>query len=92
MNSLARYEFEAIPKHIQILLVEQEIEGNEKNPLELVLETDGERQELLDMQAKLGDSDDPNSSQKLTEIYVRLEQIDAASAESRACTRIHTSD
>jgi len=40
MNALARAEFEATPKHIQILLVEQEITGMDKSALTYVLDTD----------------------------------------------------
>lgn len=47
MNSLALRELNGLPEYIQILLVEQEIEGNDKTPLDLVLETDGERTELM---------------------------------------------
>lgn len=47
MNSLANYDFDKLPKYIHILLVEQEIEGNEKTPLELVVETDVERLQLM---------------------------------------------
>lgn len=43
MNSLARGEFDKTPKHLQILLVEQEITGVEKSALDLVIETDAER-------------------------------------------------
>lgn len=48
MNALARGEFEKAPKHLQILLVEQEISGIQKTPIEYVLETDIERTELLE--------------------------------------------
>lgn len=36
MNALARCEFEGMPKHLQILLVEQEMKGNHKSPVQLV--------------------------------------------------------
>ena len=84
MNSLARMEFEKIPRYIQVLLVEQEIEGNEKTALDLVLETDGERMELLAEQDMLAEVSDAAAVQRLQAIYIRLEQIDAASAEARA--------
>lgn len=40
MNALARGEFAGMPKHLQILLVEQEIKQTEKSVLQTVLETD----------------------------------------------------
>lgn len=48
MNALARGEFEKTPLHLQILLVEQEISGIDKTPLEYVLETDIDRTRLLE--------------------------------------------
>lgn len=84
MNALARYEFEKIPKHVQILLVEQEIEGNDRTPLELVLETDSERTSLLEEQEKLSDSTDSKAGERLQQIYIRLEQIQADKAEQKA--------
>jgi hypothetical protein len=38
------------------------MEGSEKTPLDLVIETDGERTELLEKLAKLAESDDPDAS------------------------------
>lgn len=43
MNSLARGEFNNMPKHLQILLVEQELRQTHKSALQTVLETDVER-------------------------------------------------
>lgn len=50
MNALVRKEFQDIPEHIQILLVEQEISGIEKTPLQYVIETDTERLRLLNLE------------------------------------------
>lgn len=47
MNALARGEFEQIPKHLQILLVEQELSQTTKSIIDTVLETDVERIDLL---------------------------------------------
>lgn len=47
MLAIARYDFEKMPKHLQILLAEQEVMGNDLTVLESVLETDVERTELL---------------------------------------------
>ena len=46
MGALARGDFDKMPKHMQILLVEQEVMGTDKTVLETVLETDMERLEL----------------------------------------------
>lgn len=55
MNALARYEYENAEKfrHVQVLLVEQEIAETDRTPIQLVLETDMERLELLEQQTKL---------------------------------------
>lgn len=82
MNSLARYDFERLPRHIHILLVEQEIQGSDLNALQQVLETDGERTELLLRRDILQASNE--ESAELNQIYERLEQIEADKAEQRA--------
>lgn len=47
MSALARGDFDKMPKHLQILLVEQEVMGDTMTVLESVLQTDIERNELL---------------------------------------------
>jgi len=47
MNALARGDFDKMPKHLQIVLAEQEVMGNELTVMESVLETDLERSNLL---------------------------------------------
>ncbi|EEH11762.1 ABC transporter family protein (macronuclear) [Tetrahymena thermophila SB210] len=86
MNALARSEFENMPKHLQILLVEQEMKQSHKSPIQLVLETDIEREQLLQEEQNLVTSNNPNTAARLQEIYERLEQIDAITAESRAAS------
>lgn len=46
LYALARGDFE-IPAHLQVLLVEQEMIGNHKTPIQQVLETDVEREQLM---------------------------------------------
>lgn len=41
--------------------------------MDLVLETDGERTELMEAQQKLSESDDPNAAERLAQIFTRLE-------------------
>ncbi len=47
MNAIYRREYDKINPNIQILLVEQEIVGDMRTPLDWVLQTDSERSELL---------------------------------------------
>lgn len=85
MNALARGEFNNMPKHLQILLVEQELRQTHKTALQTVLETDVERESLLaELEELSKDEEAGGSSGRLVEIYKRLDDIDAHSAESRA--------
>lgn len=75
MNALARGEFPKMPTHLQILLVEQEIRDTSKAVINTVLETDIERESLLDEQEKLEKSDSPTATLRLNQIYKRLDEI-----------------
>lgn len=77
MSALARGDFEKMPKHMQILLVEQEVMGDDKTVIESVLETDAERLELLEEDKSLQNSDDPVKQERHIEVLKRLEDIDA---------------
>ena len=65
MNQLARQEFDKMPTHLQILLVEQEIHGGEKSVIQMVLETDTEREKLLQEEEDLSNS--PDNSKKIAD-------------------------
>lgn len=80
MNAIARGEYGS--NGMQILLVEQEIKETEKSALRTVVETDTERLQLLEEEHELIEKD--GSALRLQEIYKRLEEIDAHSAEVRA--------
>lgn len=86
MNALARGDFEGIPKYLQILLVEQEVPQSDKSPINLVLETDAERTQLYQEEQKLLESGQSGAkyTERLNQIYERLEQIQAHAAESKA--------
>jgi ATP-binding cassette subfamily F protein 3 len=84
-NAIARQEFDKFPTHFQILLVEQEIVGDDKTVLKTVMETDVERELLLKQEQELLSGDSENH-RKLDEIHERLKEIDADTAESRAST------
>lgn len=84
MSALARGDFDKMPKHLQILLVEQEVMGTDLTVLESVLETDMERSELLKEDETLQDKDDPDSQERHLEVLKRLEEIDAFAQPARA--------
>jgi ATP-binding cassette subfamily F protein 3 len=82
----------AISKHIRILHVEQEITGDDTQALVAVMQADSERENLLAEEKVLNKtvntaSSTPDevghASQRLREVYSRLQEIDSDSAESR---------
>jgi len=83
MTSIVRREHEKFPMHLQVFLVEQEIVGDQRSVLQTVLVTDSERDELLTEEAELNKDPDANGI-RLMEIFKRLDEIDAHTAEARA--------
>jgi len=80
----------AIPDHIQILHVEQEVEGTEQIALDAVVTADVERLNLLEELKTLQKISEDNTDEGLAaherviEIHKRLRAIGAHSAEARA--------
>ena len=93
MRAIARREL-PLPEDMDIVYVEQEIAGCEKTPLEIVLESDLVRQELLDEEQELlermnesdaeGKEPDARITDRLAEVYEKLGQMDADRAKARA--------
>ncbi|XP_065858525.1 ABC transporter F family member 3 [Euphorbia lathyris] len=104
LRHMALHAIDGIPQHCQILHVEQEVVGDTTSALQCVLNSDIERTQLLEEEARLlakqrdfeleqenkgvenGAIDKDTNSQRLEEIYKRLEFIDADSAEARAAS------
>ncbi|CAG0883790.1 unnamed protein product [Darwinula stevensoni] len=81
-----------IPSHISVLHVEQEVEGDETIALESVLQCDTERAELLAREAQIQaliNAGESELSNELTEIYSRLEHIEADKAPAKASCILH---
>uniref|UniRef100_A0A8D0H9S5 ATP-binding cassette sub-family F member 3 n=1 Tax=Sphenodon punctatus TaxID=8508 RepID=A0A8D0H9S5_SPHPU len=78
-----------IPSHISILHVEQEVAGDETPALQSVLECDTTRESLLQEEKELtarintGRADGTEGA-RLSEIYAKLEEIEADKAPARA--------
>lgn len=95
LRALSERELEGVSPFVQILHVEQEIASGNETPLQVLLATDVEREQLLAEEQELlkrGDEDedgDDGACQRLNEVYARLDAIDAHSAESRAATILH---
>nr|XP_006138583.1 ATP-binding cassette sub-family F member 3 [Pelodiscus sinensis] len=78
-----------IPSHISILHVEQEVAGDETPALQSVLECDTTRESLLQEERELTARINAGKGQgtegdRLSEIYVKLEEIEADKAPARA--------
>ena len=92
LNHIMRKEIDGVPKHLQIVHVEQETIITENPLLDEVLLCDIERTKLLnevnDINKKLLSEKKENEikklSQKLIEVNKRLEEIDASEAENKA--------
>lgn len=91
-----------VPEALDVLLVEQEVVGDESSALQAVVAADAELMELreeeeqlnkqlqessLEEQPKGFDADE--ASQRLNEVYERMQEINAASAEARASKILH---
>ncbi|KAK5868139.1 hypothetical protein PBY51_009179 [Eleginops maclovinus] len=78
-----------VPPHITILHVEQEVAGDETGALQSVLESDTVREGLLleekTLNARIANgTSDGLESVRLTEIYAKLEEVEADKAPARA--------
>lgn len=95
MRAIARKEL-PLPEGMDIVYVEQEIEGCEKTPLEVVLESDENRQALLNEETELTDAmtqaedagiePDAKLAERLAAVYEELGQMDADKAKARAAS------
>ena len=95
LNHIARKEIDGIPKHLQILHVEQEVVANDNILLDEVLNCDVERRNLLSENLEIGEffKNEENLknkeltdkySKRLVEVAKRLQYIDADLAEAKA--------
>uniref|UniRef100_A0A1J3DMT3 ABC transporter F family member 4 n=1 Tax=Noccaea caerulescens TaxID=107243 RepID=A0A1J3DMT3_NOCCA len=81
-----------VPKNIDVLLVEQEVVGDEKSALEAVVSANEElvkvRKEVEALQDSSagadGDGEDDDSGEKLAELYERLQILGSDAAEGQA--------
>ena len=80
-----------VPKNIDVLLVEQEVVGDDKTALESVVSADEELVRLREEAAKLqeqstgaDDEDDDDTGEKLTVVFEKLQVLGTDAAEARA--------
>jgi len=78
-----------IPDGIEIFHLSEEIEPSEMTAMEAVMEVDEERSKLEKEAEEINDlmgeeAADDDAMERLTQVYERLDELDAASAETRA--------
>lgn len=79
----------AIPSHISVLHVEQEVVGDDTPAVDSVLECDFERTRLLNREKEIlaelnNGTQDAKLSAELSEVYIQLQNIEADKAVSKA--------
>ena len=83
LRALAEGDLEGVSPFVQIVHVEQEITGDVASPIQTLLSTDVERDNLIKEEKELLKRTD-DSTARLAAVYTRLDDIDAHSAEARA--------
>ncbi|KAJ8973493.1 hypothetical protein NQ317_018766 [Molorchus minor] len=78
-----------IPEHIDIFHLTREMPASDKTALQCVMEVDEERVRLEKMAEGLVACEDDESQEQLMDIYERLEEISADTAEARAANILH---
>ncbi|KAK4473503.1 hypothetical protein MN116_002866 [Schistosoma mekongi] len=78
-----------VPPHIDIFLLQREMTPTSKTALECVMEVDEDRVRLEKEAAQLALDDDPETHERLLEVYQRLEHLDADRAEAKAGELLH---
>jgi len=73
-----------IQEHIDIFYLSREMPASEKSALEAVKEADAERIKLEKLAESLVEAEDEESQEYLMEIYERLDEIGAETAEAKA--------
>ena len=73
-----------MPRNIDVLLVEQEIIGDDRSALEAVVAADEELTALRAEQARLEASNNADDNERLVEVYEKLNLRDSDAARSRA--------
>ncbi|PNF29137.1 ATP-binding cassette sub-family F member 2 [Cryptotermes secundus] len=78
-----------IPEHIDIFHLTREMPASDKTALQCVMEVDEERIRLEKLAEELVSCDDDESQEQLMDVYERLDDISADTAEARAAWILH---
>ncbi|KAL1284261.1 ATP-binding cassette sub-family F member [Trichinella pseudospiralis] len=88
LNCIASREL-PVPPTMDVYLLSHEMPASEKTALQAVIDVDQERIRLEKEAEELAHSDDVESHDKLMDIYDRLDDIAADTAEARAAEILH---
>jgi len=89
MEAIANREL-PIPKHFHIFHLQNEVAPSDKTALECVMEVDNERRELEAEADELASRpDDEMAHDRLMDIYERLDELEAGTAEATASRLLH---
>lgn len=78
-----------IQNHIDIYYLSREMPASEKTALEAVMEADEERNKLEKLAEELASQEDDESQDYLMEVYERLDELGADTAEFKASSLLH---
>lgn len=75
-----------IQEHIDIFYLTREMPASDKTALQCVMEVDQERIRLEKLAEELSGATDQESQDQLMDVYERLDELDAATAEAKAAS------
>uniref|UniRef100_A0A171B6Z7 ATP-binding cassette sub-family F member 2 n=1 Tax=Triatoma infestans TaxID=30076 RepID=A0A171B6Z7_TRIIF len=78
-----------IPQHIDIFHLTREMPASDKTALECVMEVDQERIMLEELATQLVSMEDDESQEQLMDVYERLDELSADTAQARAGYILH---
>ncbi|CAH2103633.1 unnamed protein product [Euphydryas editha] len=78
-----------IPEHIDIFHLTREMPASDKTALQCVMEVDEERIQLEKLAEELVQNEDDESQEQLLDVYDRLDDLSADTAEARAAHILH---
>eukprot|EP00126_Sphaerothecum_destruens_P012729 Sdes_comp21801_c0_seq1m20367 len=87
MKAIACRQVE-IPKSVEMLYVDQEVPGDDRTALQVVLDADWERTQLLNEETRLLNVEEltQEDTERLEKVYERLEEISADKAPAKAAS------
>jgi ATP-binding cassette, subfamily F, member 2 len=78
-----------IPNHIDVFLLDREMEASDMTALEAVMAVDEEKSKLEKEVEELSHQEGPEAEARLEDIYERLDALDSDTAEARAASILH---